>query len=164
MVSAPAAPSLQSAGDLLGSLHDGRKVVCRLLQQSRPELEQWIPKPAKIYGLLAEETQVQGYFGILERNNHYYNVWEDLSDLPNLYQWLKLKGIPNKLTALRVAYEISTTMAYFHSVQILLKTLNDESVIIRDRDGSEVPVLTGVERARMVRRLELIRGNSSLVE
>ena len=125
-----------------------------MLQQSRPELEQWIPKPAKSYSLLAAETQVQGYFGILEQKDRYYNVWEDLSDLPNLYKWLRVNGIPNKLTALRVAYEISSTIAYFHSVQVLLKALSDETVMVRNKEGAAVPVLTGVERARMVRRLE----------
>ena len=131
-------------------------MVCRVLQQSRPDLEQWIPKPAKIYSLLAAETQVQGYFGILEQKDRYYNVWEDLSDLPNLYQWLRVNGIPNRLTALRVAYEISSTVAYFHSVQVLLKALNDETIMIRKKEGAAVPVLTGVERARMVRRLEFM--------
>lgn len=109
MAPIPTVPSLQSTGDLLGSLHDGRRVICRVLQQSRPELEQSIPKPAKIYSLLAAETQVQGYFGILEQKDRYYNIWEDLSDLPKLYQWLSVNSIPKRLTALRVAYEISST-------------------------------------------------------
>ena len=114
-----------------------------------------MPKPAKSYSLLAAETQVQGYFGILEQKDRYYNVWEDLSDLPNLYQWLRGNGILNKLTVLRVVYETSATMAYFHSVHVLLKTLNEEAIMIRNKEGAAVPVLTGVERARMVRRLEL---------
>ena len=150
LTSAAHEPSDQAMGDLLGSLHDGRGVICKLLHQSRAELEQWMPKPAKIYGLLAEETQVQAYFGILEQEGHYYSIWEDLSDEPSLYRWLKDDGIPDRLTALRVAYEISSTMAYFHSVQILLKTLSCETVIVRGKNDAAIPVLTEIERARMV--------------
>ena len=144
------APLTGSRDDLIGSLPDGTRVICKNLPQSRAGIEQSISRPAMIYSRLAQGSNVQNYFGILERQGRYYAVMEDVQELPTLDRWLAEHGVPDRLSALTVAYEISSTVAYFHSVQLLVKTISDQKIVLKTTGETTVPLFTEVERARIV--------------
>lgn len=144
------APLTGSRDDLIGSLPDGTRVICKNLPQDRAGIERSIPRPAMIYSRLAQGSNVQNYFGILERQGRYYAVMEDVQELPTLDRWLAEHGVPDRLSALTVAYEISSTVAYFHSVQLLVKTISDQKIVLKTTGETTVPLFTEVERARIV--------------
>jgi hypothetical protein len=44
----------------------------------------------------------------------------------------------------------SKTVAYLHSVEILVKSLSDETVLLIQENNSWTPIVTGLEQARQV--------------
>jgi hypothetical protein len=52
---------------------------------------------------------------------------------------------------LKVAYNIAKTMAWYHKADILLKSLQDCSIVLQDNSNGElVPYMTHVETIRHV--------------
>jgi serine/threonine protein kinase len=108
----------------------------------------------EIYKRISVGTFVQSFYGICERDGKKYAVLEDLRKEPTLAVAIQNSLLSDETQRLRVAYDLANTMAYFHSVGILLKSLSDDSVVLRRLDdGTLQPCLTNLETARMVRCL-----------
>jgi hypothetical protein len=51
---------------------------------------------------------------------------------------------------LRLCYEIALSVAYLHSVSIVVKVISTKSIYLREVNGDLIPVLTNLEYARQV--------------
>ena len=106
----------------------------------------------EIYKRISRGTLVQAFYGIWMHDGKHFAVMEDLTDQPSLAKAIATKQVPAGLTRLRIVYQLANTVAYFHSVGIILKSLSDEMVVLRNFDQLDKvqPCLTEIQRARMV--------------
>jgi hypothetical protein len=105
----------------------------------------------EIYKRISVGALVQSFYGICERNGTKYAVLEDLRNEPTLANAVEHCLLPDDSQRLRVAYDLANTMAYFHSVGILVKGLSDDTVVLRKLDDDKFqPCLTNLETARTV--------------
>ena len=107
----------------------------------------------EIYKRISVGALVQSFYGICERNGKKYAVMEDLRNQPTLAVAIESKLLPNDgSTRMRIAYDLANTIAYLHSVGIIIKSMSDDTVVLRRLDGGTFqPCLTNLETARMVR-------------
>lgn len=77
---------------------------------------------------------------------------QELSPYQSLEQAIQAKSLPKTLfERLKKAYDLSKTVAYLHSVQVLIKGMTDANIILRPVQGNGVePVVTNLEEAREV--------------
>ena len=107
----------------------------------------------EVYKRISVGALVQSFYGICERNGKKYAVMEDLRNQPTLAVAIKSNLLPNDSpTRTRIAYDLANTLAYLHSVGIIIKSMSDDNVVLRKLDGGNFqPCLTNLETARMVR-------------
>jgi serine/threonine protein kinase len=146
-------------------LHSGMKG--RLLDQNRavqyPEIVDessvagvQLPRLINIYSRISQRTAARTFWGVLEHSGKRFAVMESLDcsvpldDVLSSGEFARLDLVER----LRFAWEICNTAAYFHSVNILLKSLSSQNVYVRGPRGESRhirPVLTDLENARLVR-------------
>ncbi|TDL17277.1 hypothetical protein BD410DRAFT_843728 [Rickenella mellea] len=103
----------------------------------------------EIYRRISAGTLVQSFHGIWEHERKTYYVMEDLRNELTIAAALTTNRLPDRLARLRFAYDVANTVAYFHSVGLLIKVITDETVVIRTLEGNEVrPCLANIETAR----------------
>ena len=120
-------------------------------------LTKWdVPRSLWTYSMLSQTLNVQRFFGIFRDSIGNYAVMEDL-----------LQGEPqarpirdafsddhfahmNFSQRLRLCYEITVTVAYLHSLDIIVKVISETNVFVRHLDDQYLPVLTNLEQLRKV--------------
>lgn len=96
---------------------------------------------------------VHPFYGIVSIEGFYWAVMKDFREFKSLAmalqdaEWRAAKRYRDRV---RIAYLISKTVAFLHSVDLLVKRLGDVSVVMVEQGGNEVPYLTGLEQARFV--------------
>lgn len=138
-----------NADQLRGTLEGVGPIICHEIQ-GIGSLK--LPKIIRIYRMISERVQVQGFYGVLERSGSTYSIMQDLESEPTVASGTLL----SISLRLRAAYEIASTMAYLHQVGILLKSLSDTTVSIQMLDEPR-PVITDLESARSVLTRNLYR-------
>jgi len=143
-------------GFLNGTL-DNMKVICQPINTSEMKYGK-AARIAYIYSMLAGNTLVHGYHGLAERNDRVWAVMDDLRDSKSIHSLIKDGVLPtDPKVRLMVAYDLSKTVAYLHSVQILIKNLSDKNVLLVQEEVEEgtawKPILTDLDQARLVSRL-----------
>ena len=128
------------------------KIVCVPIQEDLMRFGQKGPRYALIYERLSANTLVHPYYGVAQRYGRHWAVMKDMRDVPSLRDALIEKKLPNEfLKRLEIAQMVSKTVAYLHSVDVLVKRLSDTSVLLSiEGNGVVTPYLTSLERARLV--------------
>ena len=135
-------------------LNDDR-VVCIPSLSSNKYHSSKVPRQIRVYSKISAMTLVQGFYGIADVGDPDIKHWalmEDLSPYKSVEQAIQTETLPKSLTErLKIAYELSKTVAYLHSVQILIKSMTDRNVMLRPIERSNFePVVTNLEEAREV--------------
>ena len=148
---------IEAGGNILtGSLELGdcgpTDVVGVPIQEDLMRFGEKGPRHVLIYGHLSASTLVHPFWGIAERFGHRWAIMKDLRQSPSLMDSIKAKSLPEApLKRLQIVHDIVKTVAYLHSVKILLKRLSDETTVLwTDGQGMVTPYLTDLERARLV--------------
>lgn len=143
-------------GPRFSGTFEGRAIVLADVNDDEMKIGRNGSRHVEIYRRISVGALVQSFYGICERNGKKYAVMEDLRNEPTLAAAVKSNLLPNDTpTRLRIAYDLANTIAYFHSVGILIKSLSDETVVLRRLEGGNLqPCLTNLETARMVRVLD----------
>jgi hypothetical protein len=135
-------------GTLAGTLR-GEPVIC--LPVSTNQMESRIgPRHVMIYSKISADTLVHPFRGIAERERRPWAVMKDLRQAKSLalsLQNAEFQEIKDKLV---IAFELAKTVAYLHSVEILIKNLTDRDVLLTKSEDRWKPILTNLEKARYV--------------
>jgi hypothetical protein len=134
---------------------DDMPVICIPSLTSTKHYSSRLPRLIRIYSKISAMTLVQPFYGIAEIGDPEFKHWalmQDLSQNISLAQAIQAKALPKTLPdRLKIAYELSKTVAYLHSVQILIKSMTDANIILRAGEGNVLePVVTNLEEAREV--------------
>lgn len=136
---------------------EGRAIVLANVNEDEMKVGRSGSRHVEIYKRISVGALVQSFYGIHERSGKKYAVMEDLRKELTLSRAIEANLLPDDLqTRIRIAYELANTLAYFHSAGILVKSLSDDTVVLRKLvDGTFQPCLTNLETARMVSVLAL---------
>lgn len=136
---------------LLGELVKVGPVVCYKVNSPDMRIGKRGIRIVEIYQQLALNTLVQPFYGILSYQQHYYGVMQDLQSELTVSAAIMCSKLPEIRSRLGISYDICSTVAYFHSVNLIVKNLTDLNVILRKKGDQRLePVLTEVEGARKV--------------
>jgi serine/threonine protein kinase len=150
-------PRLQITGDfddingVAATLVNVGLVVCKEVKND--DLKgRWGSRQAEIYHRISTGTLVQHFYGIAELHGSRYAVMEDLREGLTMAMAIESNQLPEPLTRLRLAYEIANTVAYLHSVGIIIKNISDNNIVLKKGgEGMQFrPCLTNLEEARLV--------------
>jgi hypothetical protein len=144
----------QNGESFLSGTLDNIKVICQPINTTEMKYGK-AARIAYIYSMLAGNTLVHGYYGLVERNDHIWAVMDDLRDSKNIHSLVKGMALPtDPRVRLLIAYDLAKTIAYLHSVEILVKNLSDENVLLvqEEVEGGTAwkPILTNLDQARLV--------------
>jgi len=135
-----------------GSLRSGDNVVFVPVAWTRWETHQLL----LIYAELSRTVNIQKLYGVFHDESTHYAVMEDLDSEDSPFVLLK-DALSNgnlaqgsRIQRLRLCYELALTVAYLHSVNIVVKVISESSFFIREVNGELNPVLTHLEHARLV--------------
>jgi hypothetical protein len=148
-------------GRVHGTMEGVGPIICYKLEEA--ELGSWakLPKIIHIYAKLSARSQVQSLYGILDKSSRKYAIMEDVSSLQTLASMVQARNLPPRSTdRVRIAWEIANTVAYLHQVGILLKSLSDSSVSIKEVQNEIRPIVTDLESARLVGFLYFLYSSS----
>jgi serine/threonine protein kinase len=130
----------------------GRAIVLANVNEDEMKIGRSGSRHVEVYKRISVGALVQSFYGICERNGKKYAVMEDLRNQPTLAVAVKSNLLPNDSpTRMRIAYDLANTIAYLHSVGIIIKSMSDDTVVLRRLDGGTFqPCLTNLETARVV--------------
>jgi serine/threonine protein kinase len=134
------------------SLTSGEKVTFAPLAWTKWET----PRILLIYAEISRSINVQKLFGVYHHQDPsslHYTVMQDLgSPFVMLRDALRDQVISKatRIQRLRICYDIAQTVAYLHSVNIIVKVISESSFYIDEADGEFVAVLTNLEHSRLV--------------
>lgn len=105
-----------------------------------------------IYSRLSANILVHQFYGIAKKFDRRWAVMQDLRDVQTLSAAITSKSLPEAVIGrLNIAYDIAKTIAYLHSVDIVVKRLSDQNIRLVQKENVYTPYLTHLERARLVR-------------
>jgi serine/threonine protein kinase len=152
------APGAQPHDGMKGRLHipDAGDVRCLEIVDENSTAGVQLPRLINIYSRISQRTAASTFWGVLEHSGKRYAVMESLDGATRLEDALSSGGFAelDLVGRLRFAWEICNAVAYFHSVNILLKSLSSQNVYVRPAKGGSRhirPILTDLESARLVR-------------
>jgi len=99
---------------------------------------------------------VQEFLGLLETPVGVYAVLENLEAANDVFSIKDVLARDDFVSTtiltkkLRLCYEIVNTVAYMHSVNLVVKVITDEFVFVRFKDNQLWPIFTNLECARNV--------------
>lgn len=132
------------------SLTSGEKVVFTPLAWSKWET----PRIVLIYSEISRSINVQRLFGVYyDTPTSCYTVMQDLgSPFVILGDGLRDQMVSKatRIQRLRLCYDIALTVAYLHSVNIIVKVISESSFYIEEANGELIPVLSNLEHSRLV--------------
>jgi hypothetical protein len=112
----------------------------------------------EIYPKIQAGAYVQRFHGTTEINGAIYVVMQDCTGSKSLRESCMEHTLPTNL-ALKVelAYNVAKSMAWYHRAGLLLKSINDETIVlVRLPNGKEAAFLTGLEHVRHVSNGNLV--------
>jgi serine/threonine protein kinase len=141
---------------ILGSLDGFGDIECIPLVGEQSTAGIQLNRLINIYRRISQRTAARRLFGILRSSHGHFAIMESLSSAVSLETALATGTFMNfPLTQrLRFLYEICEAVKYFHSIDILLKSLSTLVVFVKEAspgEGNIRPIITGLENARLVR-------------
>lgn len=142
---------LKQSEDCTATLEDVGRVICRVIKGDGVG-KGYGSRHADIYRCISKGTLVQSFYGIAKLNGRQFAVMEDLQDNPTIAAAIKSNDQYEPLACIRFAYELAHTVAYLHSVGIVIKNISDTNVVVvKTEDGGGIrPRLMNLEQARRV--------------
>jgi serine/threonine protein kinase len=107
------------------------------------------------YSSLSNSLHVQKFHGVFEDSTGKYAVMEDLEQheavftFGDVFQREEFLSTPLR-RKLRLCYEVANTVAYLHSVNLVVKVISDSSIFVRFKNDDFLPVFSNLEFARSV--------------
>lgn len=144
--------TLSDSMDLIAQLEEPRvgRVVCKEVKNFAIKSSRHV----EIYRLISSGTHVQEFYGIAEFGAKRYAVLEYLQNDPTLAEGINSDAaeLSSDLARLNVAYEIASTVAYLHSVGIVVKNISDVNIVLKKREDQRGlrPCLINLDAARKV--------------
>ena len=143
--------TLNDSTDLIATLKGPRvrHVICKEIKDFAIKSSRHV----EIYRLVSSSTHVQEFYGIAEIGTKRYAILEDLQNDATLAEGIRSANELNcDLARLYVAYEIASTVAYLHSVGIVVKNISDVNIVLRRREDQQGlrPCLINLDAARKV--------------
>lgn len=128
------------------------KIICMPIQDNLMRYGEKGLRHALIYERLSANTLVHPFYGIAKRFGRSWEVMKDMWDFSSLGSAINARTPPETILArLEIAQNIAKTVAYLHSVDVLVKRLSDTTVLLSvDSNGVVTPYLTNLEIARLV--------------
>jgi len=128
------------------------RVVCRPLTTL---YKTQAPRMVSILASLSSALHVEEFLGLLTTSAGEYAVMEDLeaaTDVLSVRDALDDDRFASatELNKLRLCYEIVNTVAYLHSLNMVVKVITDSFVFLRFKEDRLWPVFTNLECARSV--------------
>ena len=110
------------------------------------------PRAVKLYSLLSSaNTVVHRFDGIhVAEDGVCYAVMEDVTKAKTLGKSRRDPQFQPIAIRLRIIYDLAKTLAYLHSVSILVRCLSDRNVKLIERNRRWKPVLMDLEEGRLV--------------
>lgn len=143
-----------------GTLNMGtvrENIVCVALEPEDMRPGQKGPRHVEIYRRISAGASVQPFYGIAARDNQLYAVMKDLRKAPSLAELIASETFPKTLAGrLSIAYDIVCAVAYLHKVEVLVKNLADNTILMIAKSKSLTPILCELEQARLVFFLGLL--------
>lgn len=98
---------------------------------------------------------IQAIHGLAKIDGDIFIVMQDCSKLSTLAEECNNNTTSVELIArVRLAFDVAQSIAWLHSADLILKTLNDRAVkLVRGNDGTLRPCITEVEHVRLVGKL-----------
>jgi serine/threonine protein kinase len=146
-------PVDDSVGVLRGTLKDvGNVEYIKIPQSHNMNLGGKELGQAEIYRYMTLTTRMQNFYGVLQYHSSKYAIMEDLSGELTLGSAINDGKFPSSMSVtLRIVYEIADAMASLHAAKIVIKSLSDESIILKKtKSGNFIPVMTQLMEARRV--------------
>ena len=143
---------LKLSGSMRGSIPgtlDGKAVLCVTVSTTLIDSRVG-PRHVTLYSKLSANTLVHPFYGLAEQGDRVLAVMKDLSACKTLGASLGDKTFTMIIDRVRIAYDLAHTLAYLHSVDILVRSLSDENILLVQSDGTWKPTLTNLDKARMV--------------
>lgn len=143
-----------------GSVEGGKEVVCvPLTTMYRDET----PRLILNYSRLCAALHIQQFFGIFQDSTGQYAVMEDLQDQKDIIplsdtiqdRRFQQENIDATQRKLQLCYEIANTVAYFHSINLVVKVISDRSIHIRFTMTDMFPIFSNLETACLVKQLTI---------
>lgn len=112
-------------------------------------------KNLEVYRNIQAGAYVQRLYGTLEVNSRYYAVMEDLEGGTTLARACHGGALPRTmLERIGLAYDLAKTMAWYHKAELLLRSITDTTVILRELSSGKIcPFLTRLHNSRHVSRM-----------
>jgi hypothetical protein len=156
-------PSLEITGqldesdDCTATLQGIGRVICKQIKGDDIR-SGWGSRHAEIYQCISIGTLVQSFYGIAELHGKRFAVMQDLRDDQTLAAAIESHDSYEPLAYIRFAYELANTVAYLHSVGIIVKNISDTNVVVVKLEGGSrlQPRLTNLEQARRVSEIRAI--------
>ncbi|CVL07488.1 uncharacterized protein FMAN_14391 [Fusarium mangiferae] len=142
------------AGTLRLSDSHSVSIVCTKVKESLMRIGEKGPRHVAIYSKLSARCLVHPFYGIARYNGMRWLVFQNLRGSPSLASALSDEGcLQEVMDRVKVAADVAATMTYLHSVEILLKSLTDQTVLLVTENSQLVPYLTEIDRARMMNEI-----------
>jgi len=138
------------SGSLVNSDSTTTAVICEPVKEDLMMHGEKGPRHVLIYAKLSANTLVHPFYGIVQRHHQRWIVMKDLRQCPSLRNAIRGKEMPQSaLERLNVACDVAKTMEYLHSVEVLVKRLSDTTILLSSENGTVIPYLTNLDRARL---------------
>jgi Protein tyrosine and serine/threonine kinase len=116
------------------------KVICEPVKEDLMMYGEKGPRHVLIYAKLSANTLVHPFYGIPQSFNQRWIVMKDLRQCPSLRDMMRDSKMPESLLdRISIACEVSRTMEYLHSVEILVKRLSDTTILLSHETNAVVP-------------------------
>jgi serine/threonine protein kinase len=155
-------PRLEITGQLEESdytavLQGCGRVICKEIR-SDDIRSGWGSRHVEIYQCISIGTFVQSFYGIAELDGKCFAVMEDFRNDQTIAAAIESRDTYGPLACIRFAYELANTVAYLHSVGIIIKNISDTNVVVVKLEGGSrlQPRLTNLEQARRVSEIRAI--------
>lgn len=136
-----------------GSLASGAEVIFVPLHLE----SSWdIPRLLSVYATLSGCVNIQRFYGMFSDASGHYAVMEDVEGEGGPFVSLQKALSDNQIAKssrihkLRLCYEVALTVAYLHSLEIIVKVISESSIFVRNSDGGLVPVMANLDQTRDV--------------
>ena len=140
--------SKESSDEITGTLNNDN-IVCYPISSIQMDCRIG-HRHVTLYSKLSANTLVHPFYGIADRSGKLYAVMQDLRTSKSLGASLEDPQFTDMRDRLRIAYDIAQTLAYLHSVEILIRSLSDKNILLVQEGSRWKPILTNLDEARLV--------------
>jgi hypothetical protein len=132
-----------------GGIFDGRRVMLKKVQADTGRS----PRLVRIYKQISDIALVHRLYGVTEDESATkFAILEDLSKYDTVAKFIRIPpgGHVPTMPRLQFAYELAATLSSLHESRVLVKTISDHSVYVKNQSQSWTPIISDMDQAREV--------------